>query len=68
MEYPGWIPFSAAERRIQRMATKKKPETKSNGGDLGFDAQPWKAADALQSNLDAAEYKHAIILRKVRSI
>ena len=28
---------------------------------LGFEAQMWKAADALRSNMDAAEYKHVVL-------
>ena len=31
---------------------------KSNGANLGFEATLWAAADALRSNMDAAEYKH----------
>lgn len=33
----------------------------TNGGALGFEAQLWKAADALRSNMDAAEYKHVVL-------
>jgi type I restriction enzyme M protein len=32
-----------------------------NGADLGFEAELWKAADALRSNMDAAEYKHVVL-------
>jgi hypothetical protein len=32
--------------------------TKNNGANLGFEADLGKAADALRSNMDAAEYKH----------
>src|SRR5262249_46993809 len=32
-----------------------------NGANLGFEAQLWKAADALRSNMDAAEYKHVVL-------
>src|SRR5436309_13499010 len=28
---------------------------------LGFEAELWKAADALRSNMDAAEYKHVVL-------
>ena len=28
---------------------------------LAFEAQMWKAADALRSNMDAAEYKHVVL-------
>lgn len=34
---------------------------KSNGATLGFEAQLWKAADALRNNMDAAEYKHVVL-------
>lgn len=33
----------------------------SSGANLGFEAQLWKAADALRSNMDAAEYKHVVL-------
>lgn len=32
-----------------------------NGANLGFEAELWKAADALRSNMDAAEYKHVVL-------
>src|SRR6266566_2808136 len=28
---------------------------------LGFEAQLWKAADALRNNMDAGEYKHVVL-------
>jgi type I restriction enzyme M protein len=37
---------------------RRKP---SGGGDLGFEATLWQAADKLRGNLDAAEYKHVIL-------
>lgn len=33
----------------------------SNGANLGFEKVLWKAADALRSNMDAAEYKHIVL-------
>src|SRR5437016_14455674 len=34
----------------------------SNGGaNLGFENELWRAADALRSNMDAAEYKHVVL-------
>jgi type I restriction enzyme M protein len=33
----------------------------SNGADLGFEDALWRAADALRSNMDAAEYKHVVL-------
>jgi type I restriction enzyme M protein len=35
--------------------------SKKNGGDLGFEATLWLAADKLRNNLDAAEYKHVVL-------
>ena len=29
--------------------------------DLGFESQLWRAADALRSNMDTAEYKHGVL-------
>jgi type I restriction-modification system DNA methylase subunit len=28
---------------------------------IGFESELWRAADALRSNMDAAEYKHAAL-------
>ena len=33
----------------------------SNGANLGFENDLWRAADALRSNMDAAEYKHVVL-------
>ena len=33
----------------------------SNGANLGFEKELWQAADALRSNMDAAEYKHVVL-------
>jgi type I restriction enzyme M protein len=45
------------------MAKRSTRTTKTSGGraNLGFEAQLWKAADALRSNMDAAEYKHVVL-------
>lgn len=32
-----------------------------NGLSLGFENELWRAADALRSNMDAAEYKHVVL-------
>ena len=32
-----------------------------NGANLGFERELWQAADALRSNMDAAEYKHVVL-------
>jgi len=33
----------------------------SNSANLGFESELWRAADALRSNMDAAEYKHVVL-------
>jgi len=42
------------------MATKTK-NANGNGGQLGFEATLWAAADKLRGNMDAAEYKHVVL-------
>ncbi len=36
-------------------------QSKTNGGNFGFEEKLWKAADKLRSNMDAAEYKHVVL-------
>lgn len=43
------------------MGTRRNGRTNSNGANLGFESALWRAADALRSNLDAAEYKHVVL-------
>jgi len=33
----------------------------SSPANLGFEAELWRAADALRNNMDAAEYKHVVL-------
>ena len=33
----------------------------NDGATLGFKRELWQAADALRSNIDAAEYKHVVL-------
>ncbi len=33
----------------------------TNGAKIGFEDKLWQAADALRSNMDAAEYKHVVL-------
>jgi type I restriction enzyme M protein len=42
---------TAAERKTKR----------TNGGDLGFEATLWSAADQLRGSMDASEYKHPVL-------
>src|SRR5437660_2956890 len=43
------------------MAKRKSEARNASAANLGFEAQLWKAADALRNNLDAAEYKHVVL-------
>jgi type I restriction enzyme M protein len=54
-EPPPSAPASGRKRGKANAAVKK------NGGDLGFEATLWLAADKLRNNLDAAEYKHVVL-------
>jgi len=38
-----------------------RAKAQKSGGDLGFEATLWKAADKLRNNMDAAEYKHVVL-------
>jgi type I restriction enzyme M protein len=41
--------------------TKKNDQKKNNGANVGYEAELWQMADALRSNMDAAEYKHVVL-------
>ena len=63
----------AAKRSSAREATPPSPRIDKvsgrrlaangtrNGGDLGFEAKLWAAADKLRGNIDSAEYKHVVL-------
>ncbi|HPC52491.1 MAG TPA: class I SAM-dependent DNA methyltransferase [Verrucomicrobiota bacterium] len=36
-------------------------ETTNQSANLGFECKLWRAADAMRSNMDAAEYKHVVL-------
>ena len=42
------------------MARAKKKNS-TTGANIGFEAELWKAADALRGSMDAAEYKHVVL-------
>jgi len=46
-----------------RATSRPKPSAraKNNGANLGFERELWQSADALRSNMDAAEYKHVVL-------
>ncbi len=37
------------------------PQANHSAANLGFETDLWRAADALRSNMDAAEYKHVVL-------
>src|SRR5215475_721289 len=43
------------------MAKARKKADNGTTANLGFEAQLWKAADALRGNLESAEYKHVVL-------
>jgi len=46
---------------MAKRKTRTPNSSANNGANLGFEAQLWRAADALRSNMDAAEYKHVVL-------
>jgi type I restriction-modification system DNA methylase subunit len=37
------------------------PKQNNTSAPIGFESELWRAADALRSNMDAAEYKHVVL-------
>jgi type I restriction enzyme M protein len=52
---------TSTKRESEKMAKAEAKPTNGNGANLGFEVSLWKAADALRSNMDAAEYKHVVL-------
>ncbi|MFZ9753547.1 MAG: type I restriction-modification system subunit M [Cyanobium sp.] len=55
---------AAASTSAAASGTAPSPDRKASGngaGPIAFEAQLWKAADALRNNMDAAEYKHVVL-------
>src|SRR5438132_9708988 len=55
----------APEELMAKQKTSSKNQTSKPGNgtsaNLGFENELWRAADALRSNMDAAEYKHVVL-------
>lgn len=54
------------EPEVKKPPKQPSPQTPKQkkgepGGDLGFEAKLWLAADKLRNNMDAAEYKHVVL-------
>ena len=45
----------------KKKAAKSAQAANGSGANVGFETQLWRAADALRSNMDAAEYKHIVL-------
>jgi len=43
------------------VAGRKNSSSKSNGANVGYEAELWKMADTLRGSMDAAEYKHVVL-------
>ena len=52
---------SATQRARRAVGTGAPKSARTNGGDLGFEAKLWSAADKLRGHMDAAEYKHVVL-------
>lgn len=50
-----------AEETAHAVARAKPVRTNSNGGDLGFEAELFKAADKLRGNMEPSDYKHVAL-------
>jgi type I restriction enzyme M protein len=52
----------ASERPVKvKRSSREKAAKSGNGGDLGFEAELFKAADKLRGNLEPSEYKHVAL-------
>ena len=49
-----------ARKKGKAAKTTARPN-KSNGANVGYEAELWKMADALRGSMDAAEYKHVVL-------
>src|SRR5205809_1226772 len=57
-------PRRTEEPMAKQKTTVSKQDSRSSNGssaNLGFENELWRAADALRSNMDAAEYKHVVL-------
>jgi type I restriction-modification system DNA methylase subunit len=43
------------------MARKTPEKSKSNGANVGCEAELWRMADARRGSMDAGEYKHVVL-------
>ncbi len=62
-ESQGELPLTEAapEEAPAEKPKASRAKAQKNGGDLGFEATLWQAADKLRNNMDAAEYKHVVL-------
>src|SRR5437762_683080 len=51
----------AAKVRTRGKRRRDDGQGRNGGGDLGFEAKLWLAADKLRNNMDSGEYKHVVL-------
>jgi type I restriction enzyme M protein len=61
LDRPAQAPEEAEDAGAAKGKLGRGKKAASNGGDLGFEAKLWQAADKLRNNMDAAEYKHVVL-------
>lgn len=49
------------KKREPRTADRGRAKPKANGGDLGFEAEMFRAADKLRGNMEPSDYKHVAL-------
>ena len=47
--------------KFTKISTRVEMRQASNGANLVFEKELWKAADAMRNNMDVAEYKHVVL-------
>jgi type I restriction enzyme M protein len=58
---PAEAPPAVAEPVAPKPAEKAAKPARTNGGDLGFEAELFKAADKLRGNMEPSDYKHVAL-------
>ena len=48
--------------RASSTSRQTKAANETNGANLGFEQKMWQAADKLRGHMDAAEYKHVVLV------
>ena len=54
--------MARAQKRKKEVGNSE--DKKNNGGNLGFEAKLWAAADKLRGNMEPSDYKHVALAGK----